>query len=985
MITCPSCGQENPDGFRFCGRCGNELAPASAPAEVRKLVTVVFCDLTGSTGLGHASDPETLRRTMRGYYEQMRSILERHGGTVEKFVGDAVMAVFGVPVSHEDDALRAVRAAWEMRTAVPTLGLSARIGVNTGEVVAGSGDSLVTGDAVNVAARLEQAAEPGEVLVGAETQRLVRDAVVVEPVEVTAKGKPDPVAAFRLVEVDPGAAAIARRFDTPLIGRDRELALLGDALSRAVVERSCHLFTLLGPAGVGKSRLAAEFLARADATVVRGRCLDYGEGITYWPVIGVLKQLEAEAVVDAIAMGAATPRELQRAVRVVLEDAARERPLIVVFEDIHWGEGTFLDLIDHMADLSRGAPILLLCLARAELLDVRPAWGGGKLNATTVLLEPLSNAECESLLDSLGDGFTPETRQRVLTTSGGNPLFVEEMVALARDSGRVEVPSSIQALLQARLDQLGNDERIVIERGAVEGEVFHRDAVQELAPERNDVDENLVGLVRKELIRPERATLAGDDAYRFRHLLIRDAAYDALPKSIRAELHERFATWLERRGGLVELDEIVGHHLEQAVRYRTELGLESGDLAARAGAHLAEAGRKAHTRDDVGAAANLLERASVLLAGTPEHDAVLLDLAELAEERNDFVAFDRIVARAEASDDVRIRHRARLIECRVEVMRRPREAVTRALAVVAEIEPQLADDDHESHYWLALANYVVAWLGSRAEPAQQALEQAARRARLLGDRRLERRVFPFLIGTSCYGPSSPSEMDRIATELDARGEAIPAARRAAAFLRAVMAELSGETDRALERIDRLIEEAHELGDDAGELFPDAERGRILWRDGRLPEAIAAEERSIERFRARGLTAYVSTKLAELAAMYYRAGSTDDALRLLDEVESITAEEDVINFVFTSCLRARVSSDAGDHAEAERLARNGLSFAFDTDFPSIRGDAYLELARVLAPAGRAEEAREAAIAAIAEFEKKEDVVKLAECRELLASI
>ncbi len=988
MIACPSCGQENPDGFRFCGRCGNELAPAGAHTEVRKVVTVVFCDLTGSTALGHSTDPETLRRTMRGYYDEMRTILERHGGTVEKFVGDAVMAVFGVPVSHEDDALRAVRAAWEMRTAVPALGLRARIGVNTGEVVAGSGDSLVTGDAVNVAARLEQAAEAGEVIVGAETQRLVRDAVTVQPVDIVAKGKPDPVAAFRLVEVDPGAAAIARRFDRPLIGRGRELAVLRDALSRAVEERACHLFTLLGAAGVGKSRLVAEFLAGADAAVVRGRCLDYGEGITYWPVIGVLKQLgpAADAAVDAIATGAATPRELQRTVRHVLEDAARERPLIVVFDDIHWGEGTFLDLVDHMADLSRGAPILLLCLARPELLEVRPAWGGGKLNASTVLLEPLSNAECETLLDALGDGFTAETRERVLTTSGGNPLFVEEMVALARESGRVDVPSSIQALLQARLDQLGNDERAVIERGAVEGEVFHSGAVRELAPERNDVEENLVGLVRKELIRPERATLAGDDAYRFRHLLIRDAAYDALPKSTRADLHERFADWLERRGGLIELDEIVGHHLEQAARYRAELGLEGGELARRAGVRLAEAGRKAHTRDDVRAARGLLERAAGLLdAGTRENDRVQLDLAELAAERSDFEAFDDAIACAGRSDDLRIRLRAQLIAAQLAVVRAPRTAAAEALSILAEIEPQLDDDDHETHYWAALTWYIVNWLGSRAEGSLRALEEAARRARLLGDLRRERGVFAFLVGAAWYGPASPEEMARLAGELEARGDAIPSARRAAVAIRASIALLDGDADTALRLNDSLVDEYRELGDESGILFNASVRVQALQRGSRLAEAIGEKEVATEGFRRLGLPAFLSTQLAQLARLYYDDGRANDALRLLDEVDAISADEDVINFALSRALRARIDSKRGDHAEAERLAREGLEFALATDFPWIRGDNHLDLAYVLARAGRSDEAQAEALAAVAEYEKKHDVVKLAEARELLASL
>ena len=294
-MRCAACGQENPAGFRFCGRCGAALEAAAPVREVRKVVTIVFCDLTGSTALGDRTDPETLRAIMAGYYDEMRSILERHGGTVEKFVGDAVMAVFGIPVSHEDDALRAVRAAWQMRTAVATLGLNARIGVNTGEVVTGGGETLVTGDAVNVAARLEQLAPAGEVLIGADTQQLVRGAVESELVAIEAKGKTAPISAHRLLSVDLLAAAVVRNLDTPLVGRKRELGLLHQAFERAVTEQACHLFTLLGAAGVGKSRLVSELLVGIDATVLRGRCLDYGEGITYWPVVEMLKQLGPRA------------------------------------------------------------------------------------------------------------------------------------------------------------------------------------------------------------------------------------------------------------------------------------------------------------------------------------------------------------------------------------------------------------------------------------------------------------------------------------------------------------------------------------------------------------------------------------------------------------------------------------------------------------------------------------------------------------------
>src|SRR5881394_3877630 len=528
----------------------------------RKVVTVLFCDVVGSTALGESVDPEALRTLLARYFEKMKAIVERHGGTVEKFIGDAVMAVFGVPQLHEDDALRAVRAAVEMRDALPELGVQARIGLNTGEVVVGTSERLATGDAVNVAARLEL------------------------------KGKSEPVVAQLLLILREKAPAFARRFDAPLVGRDRELRRLQEAFAQAVDDRSCQLFTILGVAGVGKSRLTAEFLGSLeDATVVRGRCLPYGEGITYWPVVEVLKQLPraADLGLEPAAIGAierllgeeqasTSSEEIPWAVRKLLEAAAESSPVVAVFDDIHWAEPTFHDLLEHVAELSREAPLLLLCLARPELLDVRPNWGGGKLNATTILLEPLSSAESDELLERLlGEGpFDPDLKQRIREAAEGNPLFVEEMVALVEESGdgEVTVPGTIQALLAARLDQLEPAERGVLERGSIEGRVFHRGAVQALAPEETQVESRLTGLVRKELVRPDKAQLPGEDAYRFRHLLIRDAAYEALPKSTRGELHERFAAWLEEHGaGLVELDEIVGYHLEQAFRYREELGL----------------------------------------------------------------------------------------------------------------------------------------------------------------------------------------------------------------------------------------------------------------------------------------------------------------------------------------------------------------------------------------------------------------------------
>ena len=525
----------------------------------------------------------------------MKAIIESHGGTVEKFIGDAVMAVFGVPTLHEDDALRAVRAAVEMRDAMPELGIEARIGVTTGEVVAGTEERLATGDAVNVAARLEQAAKPGEVLVGQPTLALVRDAVEVEPVEqLVLKGKAEPVPAYRLLRV---LDVPERRHEAVFVGRERELAVLRRAWERAQAEQRCELVTLVGDAGVGKSRLVAELVRGLEATVVLGRCLPYGEGITYWAVVEVLKQLDVQPL-DGAAAGAiasllgesetaTSAEEIAWAFRKTLEHAAAGLPLVVVFDDIQWGEETFLDLIEHVALLSVGCSILLLCVARPELHERRQSW------PLTLRLEPLDDKDVEQLIP---ERVATALREKIARAAGGNPLFVEEMLAMAGEAeGEVVVPPTLHALLAARLDQLETAERSVLERGAVEGEIFHRGAVQALGPDDDaQVTPRLAALVRKQLIRPDRQQLSGEDAFRFRHLLIRDAAYDALPKAVRAELHERFADWLEEHGaGLVELEELLGYHLERAYGYRIELGPETENGRRTASEGMTELGQRA--------------------------------------------------------------------------------------------------------------------------------------------------------------------------------------------------------------------------------------------------------------------------------------------------------------------------------------------------------------------------------------------------------
>ncbi|MDH4178044.1 MAG: AAA family ATPase, partial [Thermoleophilia bacterium] len=848
MPSCASCGQENPDGFRFCGACGAELVPAARAREQRKTVTVLFCDVSGSTALGEQLDPESLRRTMGRYFEEIRAIVERHGGTVEKFIGDAVMAVFGIPVAHEDDALRAVRAVGEIRDRIGSLGeelgvaLSFRTGVNTGEVVAGEGETLVTGDAVNTAARLEQAAAAGEVLIGAGTLALVRDAVevvAVEPLEL--KGKREPVPAFRLVSVDPTAEAFARHLDAPLVGRVREKARLAGEYELVVAERACHLFTLLGPAGVGKSRLVAEFLADVGdgVDVLRARCLHYGEDITYWPLVEILVAIG----VDPESVIGTSPAETQLAFRKLLEGRAAERPQIVVLDDIQWAEAVFLDLIEHVADWSRDAPIFLLCMARPELLEERSGWGGGKLNAATILLEPLSAGDCELLVDELPGGATlaPDVRSRILAAADGNPLFIEEMLAMVAENGEAEivVPPTIQALLQARLDRLGAEERDVIGCGSVEGQVFHLGVVRELAeePGRESVPAHLLTLVRKDVIRPDQATFAGDDAFRFRHLLIRDAAYDALPKETRAELHERFAGWLEHHAGIVELDEIAGYHLEQA--HANRLALDRADprlraLAEQAAEHLGRAARGALGRGDVAAAGGLLERAAALLpAGDPHRLDLLIELMWPLIQSGRLDAARDAIAEVESLDDPRSRAWAELLAFGLDFTTGAHDSVV--------VQPRIDElrsvmeslDDRRGLAQVEWMQFGVSWSALRAEQGRAALVRGVEHARAAGASHLAQYLGAWQGAALQFGPTP---VEQVLRETEA---AIASARGPL--------ELGGAKRRM---------------------------GRVLASLGRFDEARAAYEEGVAASRDAGLR--IEAAAAAMSAAFVEERARDDA-------------------------------------------------------------------------------------------------------------
>ena len=894
MITCPTCGAENRDAASFCDACGARLGAAEAPREQRKTVTVLFCDVAGSTARAERLDPEATRALMARYFDTARAAVERHGGTVEKFIGDAVMAVFGVPQLHEDDALRAVRAAIELRDGVE---LDVRIGVNTGQVVTGSGDTLVTGDAVNIAARLEQAAGSGDVFLGSATYDLVRDAVEAELLPpFDAKGKSEPLTAYRLVAVT-GDESRVRRLDAPLVGRTRESRLLADTWDRVRSQRSCALFTILGTAGVGKSRLARDFLDGADATVVSGRCLSYGEGITYWPAVEIVRQLlrddpgEDPGIAALLGVGQGSTEEIAFGVRRLMERAAEERPLIAVLEDVHWAEPGFLDLVEHVADWSRDAPILLLCLARPELLERRSGWSGGKLNAATVLLEPLAPEESDELIDGLldGDELDSELRGRIRAAAGGNPLFVEEMLAMVREHGTdLSVPPTIQTLLAARIDQLPRLEREALERGAIEGQLFHRGAVQALGPDEQALARHLVGLVRKELVRPAASLLPGDDAFRFRHLLIRDAAYEALSKATRAELHERFSSWIAERGAdLVELDEILGYHLEQAARYRAELGTPAPEVAARATTHLAAAGARALERSDFHAAANLHERATSLLERhDPLRARLLPALAEAVYGAGDFV---RALAVLEEAIDLGERlgeepsvARARLFSAYVRV-HMGQASHADALRELDEIIPALPPGHHDllagAHVSRA---WMLNWLGRSGDAIGEGM-RALDYARRAGSPSLEAEAAAAVASAMRWGPTPWAELERFIDERLAAGGNRPAGRLGAAMLdyRPAADASRGNLDLARDRFAQRRQELSERGATAFLPRLAMDQAFVELRAGEFAVATRILEdawRALGEAGERGFRSTIGTLLAESLA---RLGRIEEAEAIIE--------------------------------------------------------------------------------------------------------
>jgi predicted ATPase/DNA-binding SARP family transcriptional activator/class 3 adenylate cyclase len=1000
-----------------------EVPPAStepARREARKTVTALWVGIAPPPE--EATDPEALREVMTGAFAEVQSAVERHGGSVETIAGDVLTAVFGLPTAHEDEALRAVRAALEMRDALPN---EARIGVGTGEVVtAGPGaQPRVTGAPLMLSARLGRTAELGEVLADEATRALVRGAVQAEPA----------AEAWRIIDVAEGGPGRTRRA-SPMVGRERERRRLHDAFEQAVSDRTCQLFTVLGPAGVGKSRLVEEFLVdlAGHALVTRGRCLPYGEGITYWPLREAVKAVagldDTDSSDQAIAKLAASigeggdriarqaaelvgletgpgVEEASSAVRSLFEAWGRTEPLVVVFDDIHWGEPAFLDLVEHVADWARSSRILLVCLARPELLDLRPAWGGGKPNATSILLEGLSDDESSQLIDNLAGetALDEDAQRRIVEAADGNPLFIEEMLALVIDQRgadvEFEVPAAISAILAARLDQLGGGVRATIEAASVEGQAFHEGSVAELVPEalRPSVHAHLLELVRKDLILPTTTELSREESFRFRHLLIREAAYEWIPKVERARLHQRHAAWLERKASdrAGEYHEILGYHLEQACRYLAELGPpdEQGlELGAHGASLLAAAARKAFARGDARASANLLARATALLPETDDSRLQLLaELGVALMESGEFGSAAGVlraaIDAAHERGDARLEATAKLTLLLLRL--RSGEADEWSVEAKDQLEQAIVvferAGDHEG---LAKACRLLGWAHGTQyhfREVESAVGRGIEHARLAGDLREERSNTTTYAMAGLFGPAAvPDAIARCDQALDVVAGHLYHEGVVMAVL-ALLEAMRGDLERGRRASRRAREMMETLREGRALTIVPAFMGRFELLVGDAEAAERELRPEYELLEKLGERFYRSSVSALLAEALYAQGRLDEAETLTATAATLAGKDDVEAQMLWRCVRAKVLSQKGDVDSAKRLAGEAVGLARATDSEQALGDALAVLAEVLQASGRAADAAAALEEAMGLYQLKGSVAFAAKARASLESL
>jgi class 3 adenylate cyclase/tetratricopeptide (TPR) repeat protein len=933
----------------------------------RKLASVLFVDIVDSTRLVTGADPEVVRRRVTRFFETVSQCVVQHGGIVEKFAGDAVMAAFGVPQAHEDDAHRAVRAALAMRAAVDELELEARIGIEAGEVVVeGAESTFATGEAVNLAARLQEAARPGEILVGPTAYRLAAGSLVVEdagPLEL--KGVDGHLRAWRVVDMleGPGRPIGPR---APLVGRDTELELLENTFNRTMRDRRAHLFTIYGEAGVGKSRLSREFLDGVErASVLIGRALPYGEGVTYWPLGEMVKAAAGisdddpleeafeklreccaeEAVADVLGLAAGlmealegerSPQEIAWAAREVMQGIADVQPLILLFEDIHWAEPPLLDLIEHLADWVR-APVLVLCLARPELLDARPGWGGGRVRSTAIELEPLSEDESaelvEQLLDQLagGSGERPGSLpQEALERAEGNPLFVEETIRMFLESGTSDgsadrVPDTLQALIAARIDHLAPDAKTLLQRASVVGRVFWKGALEHLSPDVRDQEALIDDLLQREfLLREPRSSISGETAYRFKHALIREVAYTGLAKLARAQFHARFAEWLAERTG-EELVEIRAYHLDQAVEFLTELeGAPPEDLAQETAAALVKAAKRAIAREAYANARALGLRALEL---RPTLSARYV-AARAAWRLQDFatiqVEMPKVREQARELGDTHAEALALTALGEAALKRdadppRAQELVDEALALLGPQDDPVARFDA-----LTVRATIGAWHGDMNEVVLF-MERAYALAMDAGRKDLQTIAAQVLAQTHIVSLELDEAELLLMRALELAGESGSVRARFGATLSyGWFLMVKGELAAAETVFEEVRQTATELGVEPGVAAALSRLGEAAWhrRDYRRAEKLYREALKITSTRGdRGVLPDLTASLAEALALL---GKVDEAERLALELEGMKRPDDVHFGVTVTMTWAAVRAAQGRDDEAEELYRTALA-------------------------------------------------------------
>jgi DNA-binding SARP family transcriptional activator len=999
--------------------------PPAAPAPVRKPVTVLCAELRLGSTPGASLDPEALSGVYERALAVLVSTLERYGGKLAATAGERVVGVFGISALHEDDALRAAQASLAARDALDAQAaalqqergrrLTVRFGLATGEVlVGGPTPPGFAGDAIAHASELAASAAPGEIYLSEETYRLAAGALEVQPVR---PGQ------LRLQAARIGVRPLAVRLDAPLVGRDAELGRLSEAFTRARRDRKPVLMSVFGEAGIGKTRLAYELARRlaGDATVLTGHCLPYGEGITFWPLRELVRQAGApqgtrdqlqELLSDqadaarvaeqlAAASGPSEPvavaaSEIFWATRRLLETLARRWPLLIVLEDLHWAEPTFLDLVESLATPApdASAPLLLLCLARPELLEQRPAWVTGAVGAEALELQPLADDAATALLDELtGTRRLPASAHRqLLEAAGGNPFFLEQLAASLSErrwGDDLPLPPTIQALLAARLERLGPGEHAVLARAAVLGSDFWSQGVAELLPEqaRAPLHRHLQALVAKGLVQPGPSHDRVDEDFRFRHILIQQAAYRAIPKSLRADLHERFADWLQRRDGgrASQYDEILGYHLEQAYRYRAELGPpgeRERQLARRAAQRLAAAGRRASARIDLPAAANLLGRATALLSeDDPTYAELLWEFGVALNRRGGDPRVEEVltevIQHASASGDGRLAARARLDRwvARADSMpRRYLEAIPDDVqTLIPELEA-LGDDLGLTKAWQLIA--YRHWLVCEFDATRQPLDRALLHARRSGDRLEETEALGGLLWAYRWGPTPVEEgIHRCEDILQEVG----GDRRIQAQVLATQGVLQAMLGR--------FQEARLLLARTGEIYQDLGLpfGAAMTSEGLLEvEMLGADPVQAER-TARAVyeeRTWVSNRAAAALAVALCDQERYEEAARYAEISRERLTDRVMDQVIWRTASTQALAGLGRLDQAVRLGREAVTIAGTTDALNLHGDALMGLANACRHAHQRKEAAESARQALDRYVRKGNVVSAQKAETLL---